>query len=55
MITLQEAPDSCVSKAGATVDGERKANTEKDFKEAKEKLCTEEIVGVPNKGMGVWL
>ena len=50
LVTLQEAQDPCVSEAGATVDGGRKANTEKGIKEAKEKLCTEEIVGIPNKG-----
>ena len=49
LVTLQEAQDPCVSEAGATVDGGRKANTEKGIKEAKEKLCTEEIVGIPNK------
>ena len=49
-VTLQEAQDPCVRNSGATVDGGRKANTQKGIQEAKVKLETEEIVGIPNKG-----
>ena len=50
LMTFQESSDPCIRNAGIEVDGGRTANAGESIRLAKERLKTEEIAGVPNKG-----
>ena len=50
LVTLQGTEDQCVRLAGINIDGGKKADTQATITEAEERLRTQEITGIPNKG-----